>query len=151
MAFPWASCVDVRPSAKGHCSFQRALCIVCSFWVPVAKALLVLSLWIEFRRSVNSNGENKNTPLFIYVEEFWFNTTCLYFGASLVTQTVKNLPAMQKMWSLSWEDYLEKGLATHSSILAWRIPWTAKSWTWLSDFNSLITDIFYLTILCIIF
>ena len=40
-------------------------------------------------------------------------------------QTVKNLPAMQETWvqSLVWEDPLEKGMATHSSILAWRIPW----------------------------
>ena len=38
---------------------------------------------------------------------------------------VKNLPAMQEIWvrSLGWEDSLEKGMATHSSILAWRIPW----------------------------
>ena len=38
----------------------------------------------------------------------------------------KTLPAMQKTWvqSLGWEDPLEKGMATHSSILAWRIPWT---------------------------
>ena len=41
---------------------------------------------------------------------------------------VKNLPAMQETWvlSLGWEDLLEKGMATHSSILAWRIPWTEK-------------------------
>ena len=39
---------------------------------------------------------------------------------------VKNLPAMWETWvrSLGWEDPLEKGMATHSSILAWRIPWT---------------------------
>ena len=45
--------------------------------------------------------------------------------ASLVAQLVKNLPAMQETWirSLSWEDPLEKRKATHSSILAWRIPW----------------------------
>ena len=44
--------------------------------------------------------------------------------ASLVAQLVKNLPAMQETWvpSLGWEDCLEKGKATHSSILAWRIP-----------------------------
>ena len=38
---------------------------------------------------------------------------------------VKNLPAMQQTWvrSLGWEDLLEKGMATHSSILVWRIPW----------------------------
>ena len=56
--------------------------------------------------------------------------------ASLVAQTVKNLSAMWESWvrSLSWKDPLEEGLATHSSILAWRIPWTVtKSWTQLSD------------------
>ena len=49
-----------------------------------------------------------------------------YSRASLVAQTVKNLPAIQETWvrSLGWEDLLEKGKATHSSILAWRIPWT---------------------------
>ena len=48
--------------------------------------------------------------------------------ASLVAQLVKNLPAMQEtlVQSLSWEDPLEKGKATHSSILAWRIPWGRK-------------------------
>ena len=46
--------------------------------------------------------------------------------ASLVVQLVKNLPEMQKIWvqSLGWEDPLEKGKATHSSVLAWRIPRT---------------------------
>ena len=50
-------------------------------------------------------------------------------GASLVAQLVKNLPAMWEawVWSLGWEDSLEKGKATHSSILAWRIPWTIES------------------------
>ena len=45
--------------------------------------------------------------------------------ASLVAQLVKNLPAMRETWvrSLGWEDPLEKQKATHSSILAWRIPW----------------------------
>ena len=47
------------------------------------------------------------------------------FGASLVAQLVKNLPAMQETWVqfLGWEDPLEKEMATHSSILAWKIPW----------------------------
>ena len=50
-----------------------------------------------------------------------------YFWTSLVAQLVKNLSAMWETWvpSLAWEDALEKGKATHSSILAWRIPWTA--------------------------
>ena len=49
-----------------------------------------------------------------------------YSWASLVAQLVKTLPAMQETWvrSLGWEDPPEKGTATHSSILAWRIPWT---------------------------
>ena len=48
--------------------------------------------------------------------------------ATLVAHTVKNLPAMQETWvqSLGWEDPLEKGMATHSSILEWRIPWTEE-------------------------
>ena len=51
-----------------------------------------------------------------------------YSLASLVAQMVKNLPAMQKTWvlSLGWEDPLEEGTATHSSILAQRIPWTEE-------------------------
>ena len=49
-----------------------------------------------------------------------------YSWASPVAQLVKNLPAMQETWvrALGWEDSLEKGTATHSSILAWRIQWT---------------------------
>ena len=60
--------------------------------------------------------------------------------APLVTQLVNNPPAMQEtwVWSMGWEDPLEKGMAAHSSILAWRIPWTTvhvvtKSRTWLSN------------------
>ena len=65
----------------------------------------------------------------------------LFKGASLVAQLVKNLPAMEETWVqfLGWEDPLEKEMATHSSILAWRIPCTedpgglqsmgSQSWT----------------------
>ena len=64
--------------------------------------------------SVRSAGEGIGYPL-------------QYSWASLVAQLVKNTPPMQETWvqSLGWEDPLEKGKATHSSILAWRIPWTA--------------------------
>ena len=49
--------------------------------------------------------------------------------ASLVAQMVKNLPAMRETWvqALGWKDPLEKGMVTHASILAWRIPWTLQS------------------------
>ena len=70
---------------------------------------------------------------------------------TLVAQMAKNPPALWETWvrSLGWKDPLEKGSATHSSIVAWRIPWTeepgrlhtvhgvAKSQTRLSDFQSL--------------
>ena len=49
--------------------------------------------------------------------------------ASLESQLVKNLPAMRETWvqSLGWEDPLDKGKATHSSILAWRTAWTVQA------------------------
>ena len=74
---------------------------------------------------------------------------CVYthiYGASLVAQSVKNLPAMREtwVWSLGWKNPLEEDMATHSNILAWRIPmdrgaWqaavhgVARSWTWLTE------------------
>ena len=52
-----------------------------------------------------------------------------YSWASLVAQLVKSLPAMWETWvrSLGWDDPLEKGKATHSNVLAWRIPWSIQS------------------------
>ena len=79
---------------------------------------------------------------------YWTNKLCWYTQhgwASLVAQTVKNPPAMRQTCDRSrgWEDSLEKGMATHSNILAWRIPWTeepgglqsvgSQSRTWLSN------------------
>ena len=53
-----------------------------------------------------------------------------YSWASLVAQLVKNPPAMWETWlrSLGWEDPLEKGKASHSSILSWRIPMGKRAW-----------------------
>ena len=55
-----------------------------------------------------------------------FSHSLYYARASQVAQWVKNLPAMQerRVQSLGWEDPLAEGMATHSSILAWKIPWT---------------------------
>ena len=60
----------------------------------------------------------------MYVGRLYIHT-----WASLVAQMVKNLSAMQENWVqlLGWEDPLEKGMATHFSILAWRIPWTEEA------------------------
>ena len=62
------------------------------------------------------------------LQESPFGVTLADVGASLAAQKVKNLPAMQEtcVQSLGWEDPLEKGIATHSSILAWRNPWTEE-------------------------
>ena len=53
----------------------------------------------------------------------------IFIGASLIAQLVKNPSAMQEtlVLFLGWEDTLEKGKTTHSSILAWKIPWTVQS------------------------
>ena len=57
-----------------------------------------------------------------------WNEVWIIIWASLVAQMLKNLPAMQEtqVGSLDWEDPLKKGMATHSSILAWRIPWAEE-------------------------
>ena len=59
---------------------------------------------------------------------FFYGWVIFHFGASLVAHSVKNLPAVQetRVWSLGWEDPLEKEMATYSSILAWKISWTGE-------------------------
>ena len=66
--------------------------------------------------------------MMILMEEKFLNHL-LNNWASLMAQTVKHLPAMlqTQVQSLGWEDPLEKEMATHSSILAWEIPWTEES------------------------
>ena len=81
-------------------------------------------IWYHFGREVSSEragdcGDDDNNA---------FYNSFQFTGASLVTQMVKNLPVMleTQVQSLGQEDLLEKGMATHSSILAWRIPWTEE-------------------------
>ena len=64
--------------------------------------------------------QNTNSSIYMYIKGHW---------ASLVSHMVKNPPARLKTWvqSLGWEDPLEEGMATYTSILAWRIPWTEES------------------------
>ena len=87
---------------------------------------------------VNTSAmEDKNSPLnCIMVSQVLQNSSMDFIflkrihilKASLVVQTEKNLPLMQEtqVRSLGWEDALEKEMATHSSILAWEIPWTEE-------------------------
>ena len=89
----------------------------------------------------------KKKKLKIYTTKIWCFITILIL-AFPADQTVKNPPAMWGTWvrSLGWEDPLEEGMTTCSSVLAWRIsvdsagawltgyrPWVAKSWTWLNN------------------
>ena len=85
---------------------------------PVVKGKAILSIVIVFLCHV--------LWLFSSVRFFWGDE--LETWASLVVQMVKNPPAMREtwVWSLVWEDALEKGMATHARILAWRIPWTEE-------------------------
>ena len=86
-----------------------------------------LSIWLSFSKGF----------VFPTVESAWKRLSVVHFlwgerelgKASLVAQLVKNLPATWEtwIWSLGWEVPLEKGMATHASILAWRIPWTVQS------------------------
>ena len=77
---------------------------------------------------LNHIGEEYLTCKKIYCVRKGYSKTVCIIWASLVAQSVKNLPAMQETWvrSLGWEDPLEEGMVTHSSILAWRIPWTEE-------------------------
>ena len=63
------------------------------------------------------------------LQSFVYYLTVMSYGwAFLIVQSVKNMPTMQETWVrfLGWEDPLEEEMTTHSSILAWRIPWTEK-------------------------
>ena len=79
-----------------------------------------LYLWILNLNFILVSGRRQQ-----YIH-FAFFPNYLEIWTSLVAQLVKNLPAMQETWvqSLGWDDPLEKGTATYSSIPAWRIPWT---------------------------
>ena len=72
---------------------------------------------------------NQGVPqLWLKISLFHVTLQIIYLGASLVAQLVKNLPAMQEtqVLPLGRADPLEKGMATHPSILAWRSPWTEE-------------------------
>ena len=123
-----------------------------AWWMPVSSPLYLpsVTLWglgiPTLGVEVGVGDENQDKPFFICswgteINDFFVSEINLGYLtlrqfpeiifplallASPVAQQVKNLPAMRETWvrSLSWEDPLEKGKATHSSILAWRIPWT---------------------------
>ena len=85
-----------------------------------------MSEWMQQERQGGSNGQESLEVQ--WSREMGVSLELRKGRASLVAQSVKKLPAVRKTWvrSLGREDPLEEGMATHSSILAWRIPWTEK-------------------------
>ena len=107
------------------------------FWF-LGRTLFLACRWPPSSRSIQTKGAGTlpSPPLLIRTSVLWdsglnvmtsFNLF-VSFNASLMAQRVKNLPAMQEtqVQSLGQEDSQEKKMATHSSILAWRIPWTEE-------------------------
>ena len=88
------------------------------------------SLRVIFKINVHSSimAQNGASPWVRCIVIIGFNSRPTLARVSLMVQGVKNLPAMWEIqvWSQGWEDPLEKEMATHSSILAWRTPWTEK-------------------------
>ena len=89
--------------------------------IPIKQLFWLLTVYISLPAFVLYINKSFNS----FVFGFSSSMSC---GASLVAQTVRNPPAVREtwVWSLGWEDPLEEGTATHSSILAWRIPWTEE-------------------------
>ena len=100
----------------------------------VIKTRLLQPIFCMFSSVVSRVKKKREQNIFagwknwLNIEQVFFFFKLKYSGASLVAQTIKNLPTMQEtqVWSLSWEDPLEKGMATHSSILIWEIPRTEE-------------------------
>ena len=102
-------------------------------------AILQASEWESYSNYFEGaeNSRNWPLPLLAFNGQSWnCHCTCgfviqlMCYIVSLVAEIVKNMPAMQEICfqSLSQEDPLEKGMATHSCILAWRVPWKRGSW-----------------------
>ena len=111
-------------SSKASCLDSRGPGLSVFLWTTWSAPELIFVRSLALSISGNSvwgslalNSISCNPPSIWPFSVYW---------ASLVAQLEKNLPAMQETWVrfLGWEDPLEKGKATHSSILAWRIPWT---------------------------
>ena len=101
-------------------------------WTVQWVLIMYISLYEDLEYFHHYTIKNDNIFLQVYWD-FINKQNCIYLmciQASQVTQMVKNLPAMRETcsWSLCWEDPLEEGMATHSIILAWRIPMDRGAW-----------------------
>ena len=93
--------------------------------------ILNITIW-KYSLLIQLSGLSEMFSIFCCSSSVWFISLCMFCHFNIfyiwfiLAQMVKNLPAMQETWVqyLSQEDPLETGMATHSSILAWEIPWT---------------------------
>ena len=108
----------------------------CFYFQEIRTIYLHSKAWFSlFSLSCFFRNWKTSRTVFIYIsilmdksEQCILNSTIYSFRASLEAQMIRNLPAMweTQVWSMGWEDPLEKGMATHSRILAWRIPGTEE-------------------------
>ena len=126
----------IHDSAKAHQRAQGRRPPVALCYRAVSARELCTSPWMNFTSKIGKNPTRIPEMILTYITfENTSKQNYLFLGiptsiiwASLVAQLVKNPPAMQETWvqSLGWEDPLEEGMATHSSIFAGRIPWTEE-------------------------
>ena len=96
---------------------------------PIYILPIAIVLWSSFYQKAFRKHIYHGSKAFLQIASPFFqyqlHKYVVSHGASLLGQMVKNLPVMQEIQvqSLGWEDHLKKDMATHSSILAWRIPW----------------------------
>ena len=109
-----------RNSAQSsrHYALLIYFSFVKSHWISIPKSIKDFLILVRLMEMLIHFKEKTNLIFEILIYLIW--------KLFLVAQTVQNLLAMleTRVWSLSWEDPLEKGMATHSSIFAWTIPWT---------------------------
>ena len=126
--------VWMNPCSSNPC-YSRVSCILALLGSINQRSLLIIAhLWrwalfyIGFPSSSNDKQSACNVGWTHYSQDnkYLRQNLNLVQWDSLVAHTVKNLPVMQEIWvqTLCWEATLEKGMATHFSILAWKIPWT---------------------------
>ena len=127
---PFGRTSQFSQTKKGTAQHQPPLSEECHLWKSCTRRVRVnLSIHKKYRQQrkqvkwhhSDSISRTKNGTSYIHM------TSC-FNRASLVAQMVKHLPAMweTRVQSLGWEDPLEKEMATHSSTLAWKIPWTEE-------------------------
>jgi len=113
---------------EGWFQDDSSIYLLCTLFLLLLHQLYLRSSAIRSQRlgTPGLTHQNRKSSMHSIIKWKWYRCN----WASLVAQTVKNQPAMKETWvqSLGWEDPLEEGMATHSSIPAWRIPMDRAAW-----------------------